>query len=122
MAKAKYNLHKIEAAVKAKRPIETDPLQGFDPHSCIVEQVDPMIRPHELHRMIRAAQDARLETLDDYLGRFDDDTLTLTIPEKNFVQVYEMDIRAGTLRRTAEETFIHIGQLIRERQAGKHEG
>lgn len=122
MAVKANSLTRLEAVVKSKRPVEADPLQGLDPHSCIVEQINlTTIRPHELHRAIRSAQNARLDALDDYMARYDDDTITLTLDEKNFIIIHEQDTRGGILRATAKETFERVDEVLRE-QAAKNEG
>lgn len=117
MAIRKNSLARLELEVTARRKkaVKDHQYDGLDLHTCIVSQVDlASTRPHKLYKIIKAAQTARVETLDDEFALLGDDMVTLTVYEKNFIQVYKKDVRAGVLRQTAFETFERIDELLRE--------
>ena len=114
--KAKRKLNHLE--IRAAKPRPKDILEGVNSHSCIPSQFTVAereeMRPHELHAMIRKAQEVRMKSLNDVLGRYKDDFITLTAPEKNFVYVYEKDVKNGILRDTVNDTFMEVARLLSE--------
>lgn len=93
-----------------------DVLSGLDPFADIMEQTDTAQHPRIVYKQIRAAQQRRIDSLDtnNFLSRWNDDGVTLTVKEKNFVYVHEKDIKGGILRQSADETIGRIVELLRE--------
>lgn len=111
-------IESLERRKHRAKPQKEGILSGLDPFADILEQTDTTYRPRIVYDQIRAAQEERIFSLDAklFLGRFDDDGVTLTIQEKNFVYVHEQDIKGGILRKTADETIERIRELLREQR------
>lgn len=114
--KAKRKLNHLET--KAARTQAKNILEGVDPHSCILSQFTfeerGEMRPHDLHAMIRRVQRARTDTLDDIFPRYDNDFVALTVPEQNFIFVYERDVRNGVLHAAVNDVLREVALILSE--------
>ena len=111
-------IESLERRQHKAKPQKEDILSGLDPFTDIMEQTDTGQHPRIVYDQIRAAQQRRIDSLDtnDFLGRYENDGVTLTTQEKNFVYVHEQDIKGGILRQTADETIERIRELLREQR------
>ena len=114
MARKNKSIEALATAIK-KQPIQkVNPLDGMDAYNDIVLQFDLDKHPRFIYQAIRAAQKIRLTGVDDHLGIYGNNSITLTTNEKNFVYVHEEDIKGGVLRQTLHETILRINELIEE--------
>jgi len=118
MTRKNKSIEKLVTSLKVKAEKKVNVLDGLNAHTDIVLQFDLDKHPRFIYQAIRAAQNERLKSVNDTFGIYSDNKITLTVNEKNFVYVYEEDVKGGVLRQTGLETLSRISELIEKQNNG----